>query len=69
MMKSREQIITDMCYTYRHDYGLVKALDDTDMISSGITEQERKRIWDIMSQIFDRCVAPYMEFKNESTTT
>ena len=35
-------------------------------LESGVTEQERKAIWDTMAQIFDNDIAPYMEFKNES---
>jgi hypothetical protein len=64
-MKTREQIITSMCYTWRHDYGLQKQQygDFSDAISSGMTEQERKMLWGAMAQIFDNDIAPYMEFK------
>ena len=56
-----------MCYTYRHDYGLTISEDDKMYtLNSGVTEQERKQIWNTMSQIFDNDIAPYMEFKNES---
>ena len=68
-MRTREQIITSMCYNYRHDYGLTIS-EDVRMYSleSGVTEQERKAIWKTMAQIFDNDIAPYMEFKNESVS-
>lgn len=62
---TREQIITSMCYTYRHDYGLTISEDDKMYtLNSGVTELERKDIWNTMAQIFDNNVAPHMEFKN-----
>lgn len=57
---NREKIIRSMCLTYRHDYGLEKIRDS---ISSGTTEEERKFLWQQMSQIFDNDIAPFMEFK------
>jgi hypothetical protein len=58
----RENIITNMCYTYRHDYGLNK-LDALDVLSPGTTEQERQIIWNMMAQIFDNDILPHMKFK------
>ena len=56
-----------MCMTYRHDYGLTISEDDKMYtLNSGVTELERKYIWQQMTQIFDNDIAPYMEFKNES---
>ena len=64
-MRTREQIITSMCYTYRHDYGLTITEDDRMYtLNSGVTEQERKAIWNNMAQIFDNDIAPYMDFKH-----
>lgn len=64
-MKTREQIIESMCYTYRHDYGLDKTPGTgfADIISSGMTQQEREVLWRQMAQIFDNDIAPYMEFR------
>ena len=62
-MKTREQIITDMCYTYRHDYGLNKDPNDPPWIS-GMTEAERKGLYLTMSQIYDNTIAPNMDLKN-----
>jgi hypothetical protein len=64
-MKTREQIITDMCYTMRHDYGIIKPEGDnfSDVISSGMTDSERNQLWKNMAQIFDNNIAPHMTFK------
>ena len=64
-MKSREEIITSMCYTWRHDYGLDKLEHDGPggLISCGLTQQERDLLWRQMAQIFDNDIAPYMEFR------
>ena len=53
-----------MCMTYRHDYGLTISDDDKMYtLNSGVTETERKAIWNTMAQIFDNDIAPHMEFK------
>jgi hypothetical protein len=62
-MKTREQIITSMCYTYRHDFGLEKTYEGY-LPTGGMTEHERKTLWNQMAQIFDNDIAPYMEFKD-----
>ena len=63
---TREQIISNMCLTYRHDFGLTISSDDKMYtLNSGVTETERKAIWNTMAQIFDNDISPYMEFKNE----
>jgi hypothetical protein len=62
---TREEIITSMCYTYRHDYGLDKTVGTgfADIISSGMTQDERQFVWNQMAQIFDNNIAPHMDFK------
>ena len=65
-MKTREQIITSMCYTWRHDYGLHKEADPggyTFPHIAGMTDVERKHLWSSMAQIYDNDIAPYMELK------
>jgi hypothetical protein len=57
--RTREQIITSMCFTYRHDYGIVKNSPSI----SGMTEEERKSLWKRMAQIFDSDIAPYVDLK------
>jgi hypothetical protein len=64
-MRTREQIITSMCFTWRHDYALDKNEHDGPggLISVGLSEIERKVLWNQMAQIFDNDITPYMEFK------
>ena len=65
-MKTREEIITSMCYTMRHDYGLEKDIGNgfISELSSGMTQVEREALYRQMAQIFDNDILPYMEFKN-----
>ena len=67
-MKTREQIITDMCFTWRHDYGLVRKEHDSPggLITVGLTDHERQHLWQQMAQLFDNNISPYMEFRNET---
>lgn len=64
-MKTREQIIADMCYTWRHDYGLSKQEHDGPggSIECGLTDSERNILWNQMAQLFDNCIAPHMGFR------
>lgn len=65
-MKTREEIIHNMCLTYRHDYGLVRDNNDYTFLGSlvsGMTEIERKSLYNTMAQIFDNDILPYMDFK------
>jgi len=75
-MRSREEIITSMCYTVRHDYGIIKEpqeftgdnaeqLFSYHTLSAGMYIEEREALWRQMAQIFDNNIVPYMEFKNE----
>jgi hypothetical protein len=50
-----------MCYTYRHDYGLVKPAGDK--LGAGMTAEQQQALWRQMSQIFDNDIAPNMDFK------
>jgi len=62
-MKTREQIITDMCYTWRHDYGLPKEKDPAGYsfpYLAGMDDDERKALWKQMAQLYDNCIAPYI---------
>lgn len=62
MTKTREEIITSMCFTSRHDYGLEP---DDSPISQGMSADERLALWNHMAQLFDNNIAPYMDFKHE----
>ena len=62
-MKTREEIITSMCYTWRHDYGLLKEAESGDFMSSitaGMTREEQQSLWRQMAQIFDNDIAPLL---------
>lgn len=67
---NRENVITNMCFTWRHDYGLDKSEGDgfAHSLTSGMTTDERTYLWNQMAQIFDNDIAPYMEFKRKSTS-
>jgi hypothetical protein len=63
-MKTREQIITSMCYTWRHDYGLLKEADPGGYMFPGIagmTREEQQSLWQQMAQLFDNDIAPELE--------
>jgi hypothetical protein len=60
--KMREAIITSMCRTWRHDYSLDKN-QEAYPFSAGMSEMERKTLWEQMAQIFDNDITPHMEFK------
>ena len=63
-MKTREEIINNMCMTFRHDYGLRISEDDRMYtINSGMTEREAQSLYNDMAQVFDNDIAPYMDFK------
>lgn len=59
-MKTREEIINDMCMTYRHDYGLDKLPGDPPW-TAGMTPEERKGLYATMSQIYEHNIAPLLE--------
>jgi hypothetical protein len=72
-MKTRDQIITNMCHTWRHDYGITKdwPRDEssyTSILTAGMTKAERESLWQQMAQIFDNDIAPHMEFKAVATS-
>ena len=59
-MKTPEQIITDMCYTARHDYGLDKHPDDASFVA-GMTQRERESLYRDMKQLFENNFANIYE--------
>ena len=63
-MKTREEIITSMCYTWRHDYGLLKEADPGGYKFPGVagmTREEQQSLWQQMAQLFDNDIAPELE--------
>ena len=63
-MKTREEIINSMCYTWRHDFGLDKHPDD-DSFVAGMTAIERVIMWNAMAQIFDNDISPLLNEAND----
>jgi hypothetical protein len=62
---NREQIIHNMCLTFRHDYGLLISEDDRMYtLNSGMTAREREALFNDMAQIFDNDIAPLIEKAN-----
>ena len=56
----REQIIQEMCLSYRHDYGLNK--DPTDPPwCAGMTPVERMGLYRTMAAIYDGNIAPLVK--------
>ena len=61
-MKTREEIINNMCMTFRHDYGLRISEDDRMYtLMSGMTEREAQELFNTMAQIFDNDIAPLVD--------
>lgn len=56
-MKSRNDIITEMCLAYRPDYDTVLGVEDNDF-GIGVTPWERERIRATMTKIFDEVIVP-----------
>jgi hypothetical protein len=56
-MKSKEQIIHDMCMTYRQDYGLRKQPNDPPW-TTGMTEEDAKMLYKVMEQIYNNDIEP-----------
>ena len=63
-MKTREEIINAMCYTWRHDFGLDKHPDD-DSFVAGMTAIERVLLWNAMAQIFDNDISLLLDEAND----
>jgi hypothetical protein len=61
MTQTREKIITSMCYTWRHDYGLDRPRGE--FIGSGMSQTERESLWNQMAQVYDNNIAPNMVMK------
>lgn len=60
-MKTKEEIIYDMCMTYRHDFGLRKTPDDPPW-TAGMTEQDAKMLYKTMEQIYNNDIAPIIDY-------
>lgn len=67
---NREQVIYDMCMTFRHDFG-IEISDDDSMYSltSGMTRTEREALFNSMAQVFDHNIAPLLNKQMNLDTT
>lgn len=65
---NRSKFITNMCYTWRHDYGLTRDENDCPFdfqgLSSGMTTREKEQLWHNMAQVFDHDIAPVFKQLN-----
>ncbi len=66
MSTQRDQIIREMCLSYRNDYDLKKLPTDPPWVL-GLTDQDRLGLWKTMESIYDTEIAP--KIQNETTTT
>jgi hypothetical protein len=59
-LKTKQEIITSMCYTWRHDYGLSKHPDDKfgGLITAGMTDLERQSLYKQMEQLYTHHIEP-----------
>jgi hypothetical protein len=72
-MKTKPEIITAMCFNFRHDYGLPKETvrvngQDVPIGSTGMTEDEQDNLYRRMLQIYNNAIEPYMVLKGETNT-
>lgn len=72
-MKTKQDIIRDMCLTTRHDYGLPKENirvegESVPIGSSGMTDDERDNLYRKMLQLYNNAIEPYMVLKGEAYT-
>jgi hypothetical protein len=65
-MKTREDIITSMCYTYNHAYGLLVDNDSGPIDrAQGFTKQQQQQLWNSMAQLYDNDIAPHHTLKSQ----
>ena len=60
-MKSKEEIITEMCHTYRNDYGLDRDPNGPSWVA-GMTQEEREGLYRTMSQLYEHHIQPLVEY-------
>jgi len=60
----KEQIIHDMCMTYRHDYGLRKDPNEPPW-TAGMTEEDAKMLYKTMESIYTNDIEPFIDELND----
>lgn len=63
----RGRIVTGMCFTARHDYGLINPDDDShfSFSLSGMNNQQRMALYNQMDQLYDHHIKPLVEVLKE----
>jgi hypothetical protein len=59
-MKQKTEIIHDMCFSYRHDYGLRKESGDPNW-TAGMTEEDAIMLYKTMEQIYNHNIEPLLQ--------
>lgn len=72
-MKTKQEIITAMCFTFRHDYGLPKENIRVEgqavpIGSSGMTADEQDNLYRSMLQLYNNAIEPNMVLRGEAYT-
>lgn len=65
MNSQRDQIIREMCRSYRSDYDLNKLPTDPPWVL-GLTDQDRLGLWKTMAHIYDTEIQPRIPRKNRN---
>lgn len=62
-MDSKHKIVTDMCFTMRHDYGLDRCEDEGSVAFSmcGMTDSDRLALYRQMEQLYDHHIQPLVD--------
>ena len=61
---TKEEIIHDMCMTYRHDYGLRKDPNEPPW-TAGMTAEDAKMLYKTMAQIYTNNIEPLLKEFND----
>lgn len=62
MDEIKHRTVTGMCFTTRHDYGLLQYPDDP---TSGMTVEDQEFLYTKMSQLYDHHIAPLVNALTE----
>ena len=65
MTQQRDQVIREMCLSYRDDYDLKKLPTDPSWVR-GLTDAERQGLWQTMALIYDTEIEPIINGKNRN---
>jgi hypothetical protein len=63
MAMTDEEIIHNLCMTYRHDYDLRKEPGEPSW-TAGMTEADAKMLYKVMEQLYNSCLKPLIEERN-----